>query len=332
MTEENPRPKRVWLRRALAMTISLVLSVVAIEVGYRVVLFGSAGLSFTALNSIHPMGESGLLCASSEPEIAFELCPNTEELFKLATVRTNSRGMRDEEHLLEKALGEVRIAVLGDSFTMPAGVEIEAAYHQVLEQLLAQDEPDTTFTCLNFGVGGYALRQYVAVLRHRALAYDPDLVLVGFCTQNDHRVPPESLFHKTYEPRERSYPARRSFLVRQLERAQRKSATREQVFSPREAAYLERYFGELSLLSKSADVPVVVLGLSHLPDDEYMVELEARVLAAGLRFLDLSGPFVDAVPGEYWIYSIDKHPNAKAHAIFAEGIARYLKAEGLLEE
>ena len=56
----------------------------------------------------------------------------------------------------------------------------------------------TRWEFINFGVSGYYLSQYVAVVRHKVLEWDPDLVLIGFYAGNDARIPPEDKFSITY--------------------------------------------------------------------------------------------------------------------------------------
>ncbi len=38
-----------------------------------------------------------------------------------------------------------------------------------------------------------------------------------------------------------------------------------------------------------------------------------------------------STPREFWIYELDPHPDARAHAIFADVIARFLREKGLIE-
>jgi hypothetical protein len=51
---------------------------------------------------------------------------------------------------------------------------------------------------------------------------------------------------------------------------------------------------------------------------------------AGLHFLDTRRAFKGTSPREFWIYEIDPHPDARAHAIFADVLAAFLRGKGLL--
>lgn len=102
-------------------------------------------------------------------------------------VRTSSAGWRDREHTLQAAPNTFRIAVLGDSFSEAAQVEIHEAYWAVLERELAGREAlqGRQIEVLNFGVSGYGTTQEFLCLEHEVWQYKPDLILLQFLPGND---------------------------------------------------------------------------------------------------------------------------------------------------
>ncbi len=108
-----------------------------------------------------------------------------------AYVTVNSAGFRDREHTKNKPDGTFRIAVLGDSYAEAVQVPIEHTFWSVLERELGEAKPrEARFgkvEVLNFGISGYGTAQELETLRHVALEYDPDLVLVAFLSGNDIR-------------------------------------------------------------------------------------------------------------------------------------------------
>lgn len=102
---------------------------VLLELTARVYLFGIAGLVPAKMNSVHGLNQTGFTRQSGDARIGFELKPDLDGYFNLATFRTNSKGLRDREYALEKPSDTFRVAVMGSSFTLPAGVEIERAFH-----------------------------------------------------------------------------------------------------------------------------------------------------------------------------------------------------------
>ena len=136
---------------------------------------------------------------SEIPGLNYELRPDVEKVFLDVLVRTNTHGMRDRERMLAKAPGVFRIAVVGDSFTFGFGVENEQTYPSVLEALLNGSARSPHYEVLNFGVGGYSTHDEALVLRHRVMAWDPDLILVGYVSNDPETDPIQPLhayFHR----------------------------------------------------------------------------------------------------------------------------------------
>lgn len=112
---------------------------------------------------------------------------------------TNSYGMRDRERSMKKGEGVFRIATLGDSYTFGQGVESEEAYPSVLEKLLNGSGSGYQYEVLNFGVPGYSSRDEALVLRHKAMQWNPDLIIIGYVgndPENDPIQPLHAYFHK----------------------------------------------------------------------------------------------------------------------------------------
>ncbi len=93
---------------------------------------------------------------------------------------TNSRGYRDEERSLAKPAGTHRIVALGDSFAWGAGVEFEDAYPQRLQRMLRRRRRER-WEVVNLARPGMNTVEQAAQLAEEGLAYDPDLVLLGYC-------------------------------------------------------------------------------------------------------------------------------------------------------
>lgn len=157
------------------------------------------------MNSFNKMGVSGLLKSSTHSEVIYELKPYVNTLFKLASFKTNSNGLRDKEYEIAKPVNTFRVAVIGDSYTMPAGVKVEESYHSLLEERLNKEQRELTYEFINFAVGGYNLRQYYGVIKYKTQEYDPDLIIVGFCPNNDHRIPQNEIFEQPFKPKFRTY-------------------------------------------------------------------------------------------------------------------------------
>lgn len=92
--------------------------------------------------------------------------------------RVNAQGFRDREYPLVKPAGALRVVVLGDSVTYGTGVELKDTLPKQLEREVRALCPERQVEVLNFGVYAYNTRQEVALLEYRALAFQPDVVLL----------------------------------------------------------------------------------------------------------------------------------------------------------
>lgn len=92
-------------------------------------------------------------------------------------LRTNSRGVRaDEEIPYEKPLGTVRVVLLGDSFAMGYGANLEETFlHQMRERL--QPHTDEKIEVVNLAVSGFGTAEALVMLENEGFRYEPDLVI-----------------------------------------------------------------------------------------------------------------------------------------------------------
>ena len=317
----------------LLLLFSTIISILALEQSYRFYLFGNASFSINKMNSINGLGELGFLKPSNNSEIVFELKPNLNALHKLVNLETNSAGLRDKEYSLTKSENTFRVAVIGDSFVMADGIEIEETFHSLLEERLNKEGGDITYQFINFGVSAYSLRQYLEVMKHKAKAYDPDLILVGFCPRNDQYIPEEQKY--------RDVPKAYSFFhfysiqafIDVFKRGtyydddiyyMEKELTRNEPFSDKQRRYMIQVFSEMNDFSKQNNIPIVIIYLDIFYNEKFADKLEEIALQKSLYFVNVSLPFKGQGYDEYIIYPIDSHPNRKAHQIFADVLYDYL--------
>lgn len=94
-------------------------------------------------------------------------------------VSSTARGARGRiEPAVPKPAGTVRIVALGDSFTFGEGVEDDQTFPHHLGGLLPGVD------VVNLGVHGYGHDQMLVTLREEGPAYEPDLVVLGYVTDD----------------------------------------------------------------------------------------------------------------------------------------------------
>lgn len=116
--------------------------------------------------------------------LGVELVPGTVERVQspcyAATVSTNRLGWRDRERTVERVPGRIRIAVLGDSFVEGTQVGDKETLTRRLEELLGADRVEV----LNFGLSSIGTAQEEILYADVVSAYRPDIVLLGFTTND----------------------------------------------------------------------------------------------------------------------------------------------------
>jgi lysophospholipase L1-like esterase len=104
------------------------------------------------------------------------------------SVELDSEGFREDELPARKDPGALRVVCLGDSWTFGANVDVERTYPRRLAALLRAARPGRRVEVLNLGVLGYSSFQGRRLLERRALALEPDVVVIAYA-MNDARVP-----------------------------------------------------------------------------------------------------------------------------------------------
>jgi hypothetical protein len=115
------------------------------------------------------------------PTLGWKPRPNVHDAqaFGGKLLTTNARGLRgSRNYAYEKPEGVFRIVVLGDSFTFGEEVGDDDAYPHQLEARLPGVE------VINLGVHGYGHDQMLLYLKEEGLRYHPDLVLLGFISDD----------------------------------------------------------------------------------------------------------------------------------------------------
>ena len=255
-------------------------------------------------------------------------------------LRTNALGFRDRA-IAPKQPGEFRIVVLGDSFTVSAGVDHAAIFTSLLEKRL----PGTRV--MNLAVGGYNIVQYGLVLQEVGLALEPDLVLVALFPDND-------FSNETYENNLRvasgqasAEPARdwyehlylyRAYGTRLQTKLKAVWAIPSAPSNPKGNAWQENVAAlkAISAMTQERGIALRVAVLPHTWNFERQRPLFARVekecASLGIACRNLLEPFIARGVDEasLRLNPLDAHPNERYNALVAEELAGFLARPGAL--
>jgi hypothetical protein len=325
------------LKAAATILLAILCVFLSLEATARYYYFGLDGFKYRKMDSFHDLGRSGLIQLSKDPAISYELKPNVDGYFKMARFVTNSQGFRDQEYSLSKPPHTFRVAVVGASYVMGSGVEMEDTFHAVLENQLNRENKGMTYEFINMGIGGHSPWNSLAVLKKRALKYEPDLVIFG-TTPNMYKSrpkPPLRIIRPVSHPFFDSYfktllRLRIAMWQNQLKRA-KKPARDAKIKEARKR--IDGIFSELKGIEENSGIPVCVVILEHRKNSlDLLKEIQAAARNRVVRLIDASEPFFRAGFPEYCAHPLDCHPNAAAHRVFARVIYDFLLKDHLLEK
>jgi lysophospholipase L1-like esterase len=171
---------RVWLGRLVMIGISLVLTFVVAEVGFRLwESFVSRGAGDWAVH---------------DPDLLYKTRP--------LALGTNQDGLFDDP--VETPKQRFRVLMLGDSIPF-YGDDWGDTYVGRLERRLAEDASVTSAEVINAGIKGYTNYQQMVYLEKYGVAFEPDLVGVSFCLNDLHKFAHFFQFDEEGNPTGRSY-------------------------------------------------------------------------------------------------------------------------------
>jgi lysophospholipase L1-like esterase len=284
---------------------------------------------------------------SPNPKIGYEPIPNATpddtERKPGYRGRANDLGFRDYDHPLRKPAGARRAIILGDSVTWGYRVaNDDAVFPAVVERELT--EAGVAADVLNFGVAGYNTQQEVETLEDKGLGYDPDLVVLAYCL-NDEKTADGGLYAQlraaergaSYLDAARLSPIlissalARFVYFRVLGRSTTPPGPDRSIFENR----VRWYFGELRRMADAEGFEVLVVvfpnfgGLGrHRPYRFQAAHDRVRgyALENGFDYLDLLPTFEACQrvhPGKKIAFD-SYHPTALGHHCAADAIAGYI--------
>lgn len=260
------------------------------------------------------------------------------------TIAINSLGFRDDEFPVAKPAGEFRVLAIGDSFTYGWGVPGDAAWPQVLERELGQQQRRAVQVVnAGFAAGAATPDGYDRWFEAAGKRLDADLVIVGLCLNDLGAVP---MLGYDVVPNEPVFGG----CSRLLDAAWREWRQWRARTAPRDFGDLvradpswwnatQRGLRRLREAAAADGVPCLVVVfpmLSRLGDDYPYVSLHDLVrehcAAAAIPHLDLLADCRGRDAAGLTVHPTDQHPNRVAHALFAAAIARDLRRRGWWKE
>lgn len=277
---------------------------------------------------------------------------------------TNSQGFRGtKEYSVEKPPGIYRVIVLGDSVTLGHGVEDDQTYAAILEHKLSETGPTEV---INMGVSGFGTAEELIQLQHLGLAYQPDLIVLGYFP-ND---PLNNVVSKLYRVREGklirnqedfvpaifirdrlyaipgySFLCQHSHLVNfvrnrfsaffseQLTQQNRLNSKTTGILSPLESELTSLLLSEVVSEAARRHIPLVTLNIPLISEGEIVTNLPSDRLVGNQSsyILDVAREMYGSERLDLLSYDKDCHPKPFAHRLIGEKLAEFVRLNILQE-
>lgn len=339
--------KNKFINPLLAL-LSLFLTLAVFEAGSRIKVYiedrkifkGSASVQ-SRLQSLaeRPDGSKvnlgHMVRLNDNDKIIFELKPDMHYYYHDVLVKTNTEGFRDRDYPVHKGKDTVRIIGIGDSIMFGQGVPEKDTYLSVLEMLLNNKYPQKKWEAINAAVPDYNAVMEVETLKTKGLRYRPDIVIMGYCT-NDFEIARWCL------KRAECLSLRRSFLLEfirnRLEPLDDNLAGVPERFRALvgKSAY-RKTMRDLKEMSIKDGFSVIVFFFSHDMNERDVYALDR---STELGFINVN---MEAVLKSYMkennigIYHNspldvpDGHPSSLSHGIAARTLLQRMEASGLID-
>jgi len=240
--------------------------------------------------------------------------------------RVSSLGTRGPE---PSASPRFRVVVLGDSVTMGWGVAESETWPAQVGRALAARSHDSEV--INAAVLGWGVAQYVARFDELVPALAPRLVLVGYFPNDPAgtdgarttRTPGSELYR---------------LLAARLGGGGMSATAHERALHAAGSPgwrTVQRAFRTLGARCRETHIACAIALLPSLTRLPYPLSEEHRRLAAlgrahGLHVVDVAPTLARRDVRTLWVAADDTHPNAAAHALYADTIFRSLAAQELV--
>lgn len=343
------RRKRLLFAVA-ALFGSTAAAFLAVEIAFHFLPY-SAKEKYGYLTPLPPYGSpyfDEIYGESTTPGLAMELAPNRTKWERNGSVyHVNGLGMRDDLPMAENGNRIVRIALLGDSFAFGYGLNLEDGFAAVLERRLnGAAETGVRYDVLNFAAPSYAAQDQPAILREKAMKWDPDLVILTYVLNDPETDPVQwpQRYWAPIAPWRRSALLRAAFLLKNRIEIARFGGGDYTAYlhAPDRPKWqsVRRAFAEIADVCGENGIPVLfvmfaepsVLRWEDYPFHKLHDQVRGEAEKNGFDWLDTLPLWSKAAPPERIRLSPeDAHPNALGHEIAADAVYRSGYANPSLE-
>lgn len=264
-----------------------------------------------------------------------------EENEVLGTI--NSKGFRGLDKTFEKPNYTIRIAFLGDSFTLGIGVKDNDTFPASFEHTLQSKYTNTEV--LNFGITGSSTKQQIELLEEYVIAFEPDIVVIVLFLNDANRI--GTIFFLS-RPKVLAKVRKYSFFINAFVESIEKSILHKMMIRHYQDGFIEgssswemvkaalRKGNSLSEKHNFQFIVALYPVLIQLDDSYPFRNIHKTIgnycVSLKIPFVDLLNGFLGKKGSELWVHPTDQHPNEVAHRIAGAELSKFFNSEDLIKE
>ena len=255
----------------------------------------------------------------------------------------NAKGFRGPDVPFKKPNGVVRLAFLGDSFTLGIGVRDDDTLPAWVERTLRIE--NGKIQALNFGVSGTSTHRQVELLRQYVTEFDPDIVVLVIFLNDPYLG---GTMRYMSRPRIFKKVRQHTFALNALLRSIEGPFMHRKMIHEYREGYVEGSPGWESMKSALRDAkslaeesgfqlvfavyPVLFQLNDRYPFKSVHETLVNFATSLDVPCCDLLTAFQGRQDAELWVHPADRHPNEEAHRLAAAEFVGWLSKQSSIKK
>ncbi len=263
--------------------------------------------------------------------LQYRLVSNMDRVYKDERFVTNQWGMHDIDYPQSKPADTRRVAFMGASYEMGAGVPRESTFDALAEgRLNAESADGTQVEILNFSVGGYSLLHNAVLMERHVPSFDPDVIMVAVHSSEFRRMTTHLVNMVEKQIDTSGYP--------EVTRVIRESGVTSRMSRNQMRQRLDPYANEivawsLARIATLAEASGLGLIALYVPlteeiegvDPDQFQTYASMVNTHGYDLINLDGAFAGHSPQDIQLAPWDKHLGTRGHELLADKLYSALK-------
>ena len=265
--------------------------------------------------------------------LMYSIRPNLDITFKRSSFRTNSYGLRGPEISLIPKENTNRIALMGGSIELGGGVPYEETFSQIWQQGLNEHHNESTsFEVVNFAVTGYHLPEQVYLMKHKVMAFKPNVIVYTAHSNEKLRT-----LRGLYQIFLAGYHLEEEFIRDLILRADIEPNIDRRIFEQKLLPFADELIEwGLKIIYEIGQRQNAEMLWIYVPsgmdnsvpgEKEELMKLAKKI---GFHIIDLQPYYNTMQETELMLAPWDNHLSLKAHQVYGKGLTKEsLKIEGL---